>query len=124
MSAFGADRRLISKPAFTSKRIARRQGTTRHQSTLVLEKASLKRVAIEVVYLFGSPAVDIGCIALSSAVVAAQSRSTECPLLARSRHGVVHCTCLLLTQSGHAGFSGRRSDPFRSRKQFVQSIFT
>jgi hypothetical protein len=25
----------------------------------------------------------------------------ECPLLARSGHRLVHCTCLLLTQSGH-----------------------
>jgi hypothetical protein len=25
----------------------------------------------------------------------------ECPLLALSGHGLLHCTCLLLTQSGH-----------------------
>jgi hypothetical protein len=34
----------------------------------------------------------------------------ECPLLAQSRHGLVHCTCLLLTQSGHCRLLKQNSD--------------
>ena len=31
----------------------------------------------------------------------ASTCTDRCPLLAQSGHGLVHCTCLLLTQSGH-----------------------
>ena len=43
----------------------------------------------------------------------------QCPLLAQSGHGLVRCTCLLLTQSGHWASPMAHKTPLAASVVFV-----